>query len=152
MTRQASLATTTTVALGALIAVIATAPSPALAGPIDLSGYVGPVAIKFNSYKSFVDSSGNLATTLAVGDQNFGTFNVTSITAEAAYGSIKAGQTIWSQSPSNGLSARSTTSWSPVLPRCRRRAFKPATPADTFRFIICRFPTSPISHRAPTAI
>jgi PEP-CTERM motif len=103
MMRQASLAAT--VALGALIAGIAAAPSPAVAAEINMMGYVGPIAFIFNSYESFVDSSGNLATTLAVGDQNFGTFNVTSIIAQANYGSIMAGQPIWQASASNGILA-----------------------------------------------
>jgi hypothetical protein len=98
--RQASLAAT--VALGTLIAGIAATPSPAVAAKIDMMGYVGPIAFIFNSYESFVDSSGHLATMLAVGDQNFGAFNVTSIIAQANYGSIMAGQPIWQASLTNG--------------------------------------------------
>jgi hypothetical protein len=94
MTRHASL--TASAAIGVLITGIAVA-SPAIAAQINLGGYVGPVAIKFNSYESFIDSSGNLTTTLAVGDQNFGAFNITSITAETT------GKTIWTASPSNGF-------------------------------------------------
>ena len=46
--------------------------------------------------------NGNLTTSLAVNDQNFGVFSVSAITAQAAFGPIMPNQTIWSPSASNG--------------------------------------------------
>jgi hypothetical protein len=96
MTRRASLAAT--VALGTLIAGSVIAPSSAVAAAIPLlDGYVGPIAFNFTSYESFTGTS-----PLAVGDQNYGTFSVSSIQAEGSFGSIFPGETIWSAGGSNG--------------------------------------------------
>jgi len=74
------------------------APLPAVAGPIPfMDGYTGPIALHFSSYESFTGTS-----PLSVGDQNFGVFNVTSITAEASFGPISPGEVIWSPGGSNG--------------------------------------------------
>ncbi|MFZ3236330.1 MAG: PEP-CTERM sorting domain-containing protein [Stellaceae bacterium] len=100
MTRHPWLAAS--VALGTLIGGIAGLPSPAAATITFLDNYVGPIAIKFNSLESFVDMNGNLTTSLAVNDQNFGVFSVSAITAQAAFGPIMPNQTIWSPSASNG--------------------------------------------------
>jgi PEP-CTERM motif len=96
MTRRAS--TAVTAALGASIASFALAPLPAVAGSIPFTdGYVGPIAFHFSSYESFTGTS-----PLAPGDQNFGVFNITSITAEGSYGPISPGENIWSPGGSNG--------------------------------------------------
>ena len=55
---------------------------PAAAGPtIPLGGYTGPVTLKFFNYESFKTASGALTATPAVGDTNFGIFELTSIQA-----------------------------------------------------------------------
>jgi PEP-CTERM motif len=96
MMRKASLAAT--VALGASIAGFALAPSPVVAAGIPFTdGYVGPIAFHFTSFESFTGTS-----PLAVGDQNFGVFTVTSITAAASFGPILPGQVIWSPGGTNG--------------------------------------------------
>lgn len=96
MMRKASLAAI--VALGASIAGFALAPSPTLAGSIPfMDGYVGPIAFHFSSYELFTGTN-----PLAVGDQNFGTFNITSITAEGSFGPISPGEVIWSPGGTNG--------------------------------------------------
>lgn len=69
-------------------AVLLGAAAAANATTIDLGGYIGGVQIKFNNYESFVDSSGNLTSTLATGDQNFGVVQITSI-------SDNNGNTLW---------------------------------------------------------
>jgi hypothetical protein len=89
-------------ALGALIAGAGALSEPAAADIAFLDNYRGPIAIHFTSFESFVDMNGNLTNTLAIGDQNFGVFTVTAITANAAFGPISPGQTIWSPSASTG--------------------------------------------------
>jgi PEP-CTERM motif-containing protein len=89
MARRIPLAAT--IALGALIAGVAAAPSPAMAEAIPLlDGYTGPISIKFMDFESFTSS------TLAPGVQNFGVFTVSAINAAASFGSITPGETIWS--------------------------------------------------------
>jgi len=96
MRRKASL--TATAAVGALIAGVATAALPAVAGSIPLmDGYVGPIAFHFTSFESFTGTN-----PLSVGDQNFGVFTVTSITAAGSFGPISPGEVIWSPGGSNG--------------------------------------------------
>jgi hypothetical protein len=80
----------------------AAVPTPATATISFLDNYSGPIAIKFNSLESFIDPSGNLATSIGVGDQNFGVFSISAITAQAAFGPIAPGEVIWSPSASNG--------------------------------------------------
>src|SRR5215472_7418264 len=93
---KASLAATA--AVGAAIASLAFAPVSANAAAISfLDGYSGPIAFHFTSFESFTGTS-----PLAPGDQNFGVFTVTSITAAASFGPISPGQVIWSPGGSNG--------------------------------------------------
>lgn len=71
---------------------------PANAGPeIPLGGYTGPVTLKFYNYESFISTAGTCGTTPtvscvggapAIGDVNFGIFELTSIQAGI--------QTLWS--------------------------------------------------------
>jgi|GEM_PF-1218202 hypothetical protein len=100
MTRYAALKAS--LFLGALTVGAGLMAAPAAAELTFAGNYQGPVSIHFTSYESFVDSNGNLTTALAVGDQNFGVFAISSITAAAAFGSISPGQTIWSPSSTNG--------------------------------------------------
>jgi hypothetical protein len=100
MTRRAALAAP--FVLGILAAAAVFRPVPAAANLVFLDNYQGPIAINITSFESFVDSSGMLTSTLALGDQNFEAFAVSSITAAAAFGPIMPGQTIWSPSSTNG--------------------------------------------------
>jgi hypothetical protein len=68
--------------------------APAAADLTFLDDYKGPIAIH--------STKGQLTTTLAVGDQNFGVFSITSISAAAAYGPITPGEDIWTPSATNG--------------------------------------------------
>jgi len=57
-------------AIASLLAVM-----PASAAPIDLGGYSGPITIKFQDYEAFTGQGGPVP-----GNQNFGVFEITSIT------------------------------------------------------------------------
>lgn len=73
---------------------------PALADPINLDGYSGPLTIKFQNYESFGDLADNGS--LQVGSTNFGVFQITSITAGLG-GSLPFGTPLWSPGGANGF-------------------------------------------------
>jgi len=72
----------------------------ALADPISLMGYTGPLTIKFTNYESFSGLGDNGA--LQVGTTNFGVFEITSINAGNG-GTLPAGTPLWSPGGSNGF-------------------------------------------------
>lgn len=84
---------------GTALATTIWASGSALATPIDLMGYTGPITIKFENFESFSTS------TIGIGTTNFGVFNITSIQAGASQGGILAGQTIWQSGGANGFLA-----------------------------------------------
>ena len=72
---------------------------PAFASPysINLGSFSGGgIQLKFNNFESFLNSTGQVTSSLAVGDQNFGVINVTQILD----GSGSTG--LWSNGGSNG--------------------------------------------------
>ncbi|HZU89863.1 MAG TPA: PEP-CTERM sorting domain-containing protein [Stellaceae bacterium] len=95
MTLRASQ--TAAIAFGALMVGMVGALPPAVANPINLGGYTGPISIKFTNYEEFLTPSGTPATTIAPGDQNVGVFHVTSIQ------NANTNATIWSEGGSNGF-------------------------------------------------
>ena len=85
---------------GTALATTIWAGGSALADPINLMGYTGPITIKFENFESFGNTVGGI---IGPGTTNFGVFNITSIQAGASQGSIGAGQTIWSSGGANGF-------------------------------------------------
>jgi hypothetical protein len=92
---------TAAIAFGALMAGVlglsATVSAQPLT-PISLGGYTGTVNLKFQNFETFLNSSGAVVPSgspLAVGDQNAGVFNITSINAPT-------GQTFFSSGGANG--------------------------------------------------
>ena len=72
----------------ALAAALALGTGPAMAVPIDLGGYTGPVQIKFNNFESFTGTAG-----IAVSSNNFGIISVSAITTPG-------GTNLWTQGKS----------------------------------------------------
>ena len=86
------LATTALASFAAFAAV------PASAGPLNFSGYSGPIQIKFNNYESFTGGS------ITTNAQNFGVLSVTSILGQSSPGS-GFDTTLWSSGGANGYLA-----------------------------------------------
>jgi hypothetical protein len=72
----------------------------ALADPINLMGYSGPLTVKFTNYESFnnLDANGNIQ----LGTTNFGVFEITSILAGSG-GTLPVGTPLWSAGGVNGF-------------------------------------------------
>jgi len=87
---------------GTALATTIWAAGSALATPINLMGYTGPISIKFEDFESF-NNLGPGGAIVPGSTTNFGVYEITSIQAGTTQGSILAGQTIWSPGGANGV-------------------------------------------------